>query len=198
MIKKKILTESYGYNSLIREIVRDIVSIYKHEKEGEFYLPEDIDENRYEYESKDLSMTLELILEMSDNIDDFIINADYYSEDDVVVVKIIYNPINKTKNLYRLIGELNELISHELRHGHQKVTGKFDLKGDDDTLTGYEYYTQPHELDAQYYGFKRMSKITRKPFELLVTDWFKNNKDIHQMSDSDSKKVIDMILKFKP
>jgi hypothetical protein len=74
----------------------------------------------------------------------------------------------------------------------------YKLGGDTDELTGYEYYTQDHELDAQYEGFKRMSKITRKPFELLVKDWFENNKDIHQMSDEESKLVVDKILKFRP
>lgn len=190
--------ESYKYDSIIRQIVRDITTIYKTEDEGEFYLPEDVNEEEYEYHLKDISVTLELILETSSDVDDFMINANYYSDDDVIVVKIVYNPENKTKSTYKLVGELNELISHELRHNYQKNTGMYELGGDTDELTGYEYYTQDHELDAQYVGFKRMSKITRKPFEKLVKDWFENNKDIHQMSDDESKLVIDKILKFRP
>ena len=31
-----------------------------------------------------------------------------------------------------------------------------------------KYYTQPHELDAQVYGFKRLSKLRNKPFEQVV------------------------------
>lgn len=197
-LSKGILMESYKYDSIIRQIVRDITTIYKTEDEGEFYLPEDVNEEEYEYHLKDISVTLELILETSSDVDDFMINANYYSDDDVIVVKIVYNPENKTKSTYKLVGELNELISHELRHNYQKNTGMYELGGDTDELTGYEYYTQDHELDAQYVGFKRMSKITRKPFEKLVKDWFENNKDIHQMDDEESKLVIDKILKFRP
>ena len=39
-ISKKILLESYNYDSMIRQIVKDIVTIYKREEDGEFYLPE--------------------------------------------------------------------------------------------------------------------------------------------------------------
>jgi hypothetical protein len=197
-LSKKTLVEGYKYDSIIRQIVKDITTIYKSESEGEFYLPEDINDEDYEYYLKNVSVAVELILEKSNDVDGFMLNANYYSDDDVIVVKIVYNPDNKVKSTYKLIGELNELISHELRHNYQKNTGMYKLGGDTDELTGYEYYTQEHELDAQYEGFKRMSKITRKPFELLVKDWFANNKDIHQMSDEESKLVVDKILKFRP
>ena len=197
-ITKETLVEGYKYDSIIRQIVKDITTIYKNESEGEFYLPEDINDEDYEYYLKNVSVTVELILEKSNDVDGFMLNANYYSDDDVIVVKIVYNPDNKVKSTYKLIGELNELISHELRHNYQKNTGMYELGGDTDDLTGYEYYTQDHELDAQYEGFKRMSKITRKPFEILVKDWFENNKDIHQMSDEDSKLVVDKILKLRP
>jgi hypothetical protein len=195
--KKKLIVERTRNYQLIRQIVKDITTIYKNESEGEFYLPEDINDEDYEYYLKNISVTVELILEKSNDVDGFMLNANYYSDDDVIVVKIVYNPDNKVKSTYKLIGELNELISHELRHNYQKNTGMYELGGDTDNLTGYEYYTQDHELDAQYVGFKRMSKITRKPFETLVRDWFENNKDIHQMSDEDSNLVIDKILKFR-
>jgi hypothetical protein len=197
-IKKGILLEGQKYDSLIRQIVRDIVKIYKSEDDGEFYLPEDVSDEYYEYSLGDVSVDVELILETSSDVDDFMVNADYYHDDDVVVVKIVYNPENKIRSIYNLVGELNEIISHELRHNYQRNTGMFDLVGDDDELTGFEYYTQPHELDAQYHGFKRMSKITRKPFEMVVVDWFEKNKDIHQMSDEESKSVIEKILSFRP
>lgn len=197
-LTKKTIVEVYNYDSIIRQIVKDITTIYKNESEGEFYLPEDINDEDYEYYLKNVSLTVELILEKSNDFDGFMLNANYYSDDDVIVVKIVYNPKNKIKSTYKLIGELNELISHELRHNYQKNIGMYELGGNTDDLTGYEYYTQDHELDAQYVGFKRMSKITRKPFETLVRSWFENNKDIHQMSDEDSNLVIDKILKFRP
>lgn len=198
MITKKILTESYRYDSLIRSIVKDIIQIFKKENDGEFYLPEDSEENLGEYILKDVEVTVELILETTENIDGFLVDGEYYPEDDVIAIKIIYNPKEKQKLIYTLVGELNELIGHEIRHNYQRNKDMFELSDEVDDETGYEYYSKPHEVDAQYYGFKRMSKITRKPFEDLVKDWFRKNKQIHQMNDEDSEKVIQKILNFNP
>jgi len=201
-LSKEMIVESYKYDSLIRKIVKDIVIIYKQNGEGEYYLPEDIDEDKIEYHLNDIFVTIELILEESKHVDGFLLNADYYSDDDedVVIVKIVYNPETKNKILYDMIGELNEILAHELRHNYQKNKGLFDLKvgPNDDEEEGYDYYTKPEELDAQYYGFKRMSKITNKPFKDLVINWFKTHKDIHQMDDNDSNRVIEKILDYKP
>jgi hypothetical protein len=199
LTKKIDLLESYRYDFLVRQIIKDIVQIYKKESEGEFNLPFDIDEEKDEYEFKDIFVSVELILEESDSVDDFLTNADFYPDEDIIVVKIIYNPKFKTKNIYNMIGELNELIAHELRHSHQKNTGLFDLDSDmdSDEEKGFEYYTRPEEIDAQYYGFKRMSKITKKPFEDLVRNWFKKYTNIHQMDDSETEETISMILNHK-
>lgn len=199
LTKKIDLLESYRYDFLVRQIIKDIVQIYKKESEGEFNLPFDIDEEEDEYEFKDIFVSVELILEESDSVDDFLTNADFYPDEDIIVVKIIYNPKFKTKNIYNMIGELNELIAHELRHSHQKNTGLFDLDSDmdSDEEKGFEYYTRPEEIDAQYYGFKRMSKITKKPFEELVRNWFKKYTNIHQMDDSETEETISMILNHK-
>ena len=197
-VKKKILIESYKYDSLIRQIVKDIVTVYKNEGDGEYYLPEDVNEDEFEYYLKDISVTVELIIEPSETVDGYMLNADYYSDDDVVIVKIIYNPETKLKVLYDMIGELNELLAHELRHNYQKNTGMFRFGVEPQEDEGYKYYTKPKEIDAQYYGFKRMEKITGKPFNELVVNWFKKNKDIHQMNDTDVLRVIRRLLSYTP
>mgnify|MGYP000598408803 CR=1 FL=1 len=192
-ISKKILLESYNYDSMIRQIVKDIVTIYKREEDGEFYLPEDINDEEYEYEFKDLSIAVELYIEISYNIDGFLLNAEYYSNEDIMAIKIIYNPDNKLTILYDMIGELNELVAHELRHLGQVRQGIFNLEDDDDSETGYEYYSQPHEVDAQVFGFRRMSKVTKKPFDDLVKRWFETHGDVHKMNDVDVDRVIKLI-----
>ena len=192
--------ESYRYDSLVRQIVRDIIFMYKKESDGYFYLPYDINEESDEYDFKNIFVSVELTLEESNTVDDFLLNADFYPDEDIIVVKIVYNPEFKTKNIYNMVGELNDLIAHELRHSHQKNTGLFDLDSDMDVdeEKGFEYYTKPEEIDAQYYGFKRMSKITKKPFDELVKNWFKKYKDVHQMDDSEVKETISMILNYRP
>ena len=99
--------------------------------------------------------------------------------------------------MYNLIGELNEVIAHELRHQYQRDYGLFDLDArdeEDEEPEGYEYYSRPEEIDAQVEGFKRMRDVTRRPFEELVRNWFRTHRDIHQMGPEDEKKIIDQIL----
>ena len=43
-----------------------------------------------------------------------------------------------------------------------------------------------------------MAKITGKPFNELVVNWFKKNKDIHQMNDTDVLRVIRRLLSYTP
>jgi hypothetical protein len=43
-----------------------------------------------------------------------------------------------------------------------------------------------------------MSKITKKPFDELVKNWFKKYKDVHQMDDSEVEETVSMILNYRP
>ena len=192
--KKKIILEKAQKASYIRHIVKDIITIYKKELDGEFYLPDDLDLGKTEYDLSDSKIEVELILETSDEVDDFMLNANFYREDDVIVVKLVYNPDKKTQIIYNLIGELNEIIAHELRHQYQRDRKMYDFNDEEEELEGFEYYSQPEEIDAQVEGFKRMRDVTRRPFEELVRNWFRTHQDIHQMNPEDTKKVIDLIL----
>lgn len=48
-------------------------------------------------------------------------------------------------------------------------------------------YTQPKELDAQIYGFKRLSKLTKTPLMDVIRNWFETHRDIHQLDDKGIK-----------
>jgi len=195
-IKKTLILETSKNDSLIREIVRDIISVFKKESEGEYYLPEEIKEDEIEYNFSDISISIELIIEQDYDIDGFMVNAEFYKNDDIIAIKIVYNPKNKNQLLYDLIGELNELVSHELRHLYQRDTEMFDLNNNDDDRTPFEYYSSPEEIDAQVYGFRRMKKITKRPFEELVRNWFRTHKDIHHLSNEEEQNIIKMILDY--
>jgi hypothetical protein len=194
--KKRVILEKAQKASYIRKIVKDVITLYKKELEGEFYLPDELDDSKTEYTLPNSQIEVELIIQPSDEVNDFMVNANFYRDDDIIVVKIVYNPNKKTQIIYELIGELNEVISHELRHQFQRDTGMFEFNDeeDDDELEGLEYYSQPHEIDAQVEGFKRMRDVTRRPFEELVRNWFRTHQDIHYMNPEDTKKVIDLIL----
>ena len=196
--KKKVILEKAQKASYIREIVRDIITIFKKEDAGEFYLPEEFNEDIPYYELPNSVIAVELIIEPSNDVDDFLTNANFYRNEDIIVVKIVYNSNKKNKILYNLIGELNEIIAHELRHQHQRDTGLFDLDNttSNEEEDGFIHYSKPEEIDAQVDGFKRMRDVTKRPFEELVRNWFRTHQKIHSMNPEDTKKVIDLILDY--
>jgi hypothetical protein len=193
IIKKSFILEGTEMGREIRTVVRDIIQIFKNEDEGEFYLPEEINDEKPYYEFKRFNLSVELIIQQSDDVDDFLINGELYRDEGIVAILIVYNPENKNKLLYGLVGELNELVAHELRHLYQQTHKNFNLDVEEPE-DPFEYYTQPHEIDAQIAGFKRMSQITKKPFEEVVRNWFEKNKDIHKLGDDQKEEVIKMIL----
>lgn len=193
IIKKSFILEGAKMRQEIREVVRDIIQIFKNEEEGEFYLPEEVNDEESYYNFKRFNLGVELIIQQSDDVDDFLLNAELYREEGIITILIVYNPENKNRILYDLVGELNELVGHELRHIYQQKYNTFDIDVEEPEEP-FEYYTQPHEIDAQIAGFKRMSQITKKPFEEVVRNWFEKNKDIHRLGDNQKEEVIKMIL----
>ena len=195
---KKKLNESTRIFDFVESIVRDIIKIFRSEEEGEFYLPEHFDPDKLVYTLSELSesLTVELIIEIDDEIDEFIVNSDYYRDDDVIVVLIKYNSKEKQNIMFSLMNELREVIAHEIRHIHQSTNDMFDFNNKKEN-NPYEYYTRPEELDAQVYGFEHLSKITNKSFEEVMKNWFKTHKEIHVMSDEEVRKVMQKLIEYK-
>ena len=88
------------------------------------------------------------------------ITGNYIHEEDVIEIIVFYNPETIEKNLYFVIGELNDILAHELTHMNQGYKG--ELPSVEPNLTPFEYYTQKHEIESQVEGFKRVSKLTNK------------------------------------
>lgn len=193
-----ILFENTQQREAIANAVKDIIFIFKNNDEGEFYLPEDLDNDKMTYEFSKLKtpFSIELILEEDENLDDFKVNGEYAEDDDTITIVIHYNPDKKRTLVYDLIGELNEIVAHEIRHIVQREKGHFNSGGTEKD-DPYEYYTQPHELDALNFGFKRMARMTKKPIDTLVQNWFDKNEDIHMLDGEQKKDVIKKILNYK-
>ena len=121
------LLEDNRRRSVIREIVRDIIKVFKSEDDGEFYLPNYFDEEKDFYTFKEMKVYLSVELQIVKNrsIQSFAINAEYLHEDDIIIVRIEYNPEVKIQIMYDLVGELNELIAHEIRHVDQNIKGTY-------------------------------------------------------------------------
>ena len=196
--KGESLTESKMRRSAIRNVVKDIINKVKDKKSGEFYLPENEDEI-YIFNNIPFHFSVELFLRVDHEINDYQINGFYSPEDDVIELMIVFNPKTIDKQMYDLVGEVNEIIAHELEHGFQEYYGELDRDVDSEEIEdSLEYYTQDHEIPAQYRGFKRLAKLRKEPLSVTAKHWFKTHKDIHGLSDDEVKIVLDKILSYKP
>ena len=109
---------------------------------------------------------------------------------ETVCIEVFLNIDPKTDQsfLYDLVGEFNDVISHELTHKRQYERGDKIPKR---RITRPEtYYTQPHEVEAQMVGFKRKSKLTGKPLENIIRDYFNKRRAKYKLTD----KIIDRIV----
>ena len=178
----------------VRTTVTDIVRKLKDGKSGTFYLPGE-DGEEYEFTNLPFKYSVELILKIDNDLDGFQVNGSYSSDDDVIEVMVVYNPKTLRRNFYNIIGELNDIVAHELEHGFQYVTeGKIHQEAPTES---FEYYTQPDEIKAQKVGFRRVAKLRKLPYNDVVRDWFEDHKDIHGLTDDEMEKVINIIINGK-
>jgi len=198
IIRESLLMEDNRRRDVIRQIVKDLVVVFKENQEGDFYLPEYFTDRSMIYSFPGFSedLVVEFRISVNESIDNFIVDANYYNDEDIIEISVEYNPKNKREMMYDLIGELNEIVAHEIRHVDQQNKGLYDLdvEGEEDP---FKYYTQPHEIDAQIFGFNRLSRLTKRPFEEVVRNWYNTHKDIHRLSDEQTEEVINKLLSFK-
>lgn len=191
--EETFITEQKKSREATRQVVRDIINTVKRKKSGTFYLPED---DYYSFSNIPEEFSVELTLKKTKKMDGIKVNANYVPDEQVIEILILFNPDNLEKNLYNLLGSLNELITHELEHLHQDFKGEIDVDFDSESLDPLEYYTQPHEIEAQVKGFRRISNLRKQPFETTVNDWFDTHKEIHRLSDSERQEVIGKLMDF--
>lgn len=190
---KNNLTESKMNRLALRTIIKDILMIIRENGDGNFYLPEDLDgELEYSFTNTDIKYSVELTLIKSD-IEGFEVEGYYSSEDDIIEIGVKYNPKTITKNLYDLVGELNEILAHEMEHVTQHYSGEFDLSVTPPT-DPFEYYSQPHEINAQKKGFKRISKLKKVPYKTVVRQWFDTHKTTHRLNQEEIEGIINLLL----
>lgn len=193
---KKLIKED-RFDGVVRQIVRDIITIVKKDKDGEYGLPEDLYEDQMEYDFPYIENTFSIFLQLSsdESVDGFDVDADYYKDEDVISLEIVTNPSFGQDIIQPLIGELNEVIRHELEHMKQHQKGfKFPNR---EPKNPEKYYTQQHELEAQRAGFKRRSRGEKTDYETLVRRWFDENLHKHRMNKDQAERVIQRILQEK-
>lgn len=194
---KETLQEQNTMRQPLRDIVKNIVGVFKNNDEGEFTLPEDLnpDELVYDIGKVGSPFNIELTIEPDKTVKTVVVDGNYWGDDDTIEIIIKYNLNVKSKIIYELVGKLNETLSHEIRHIIQSNKGMFDLDVPEEK-DPYKYYTQPHELDALKFGFKRLAKLRKIPLKVAVQDWFDNHKEIHRLKDNQVGDVISKIINY--
>jgi hypothetical protein len=121
-------------------------------------------------------------------------NVEGHWDEELYAIRIIVNIDSQAdlSMMYDLIGELNETLTHELVHIHQHEND-YDFPDDED-LTPLEYYTQDHEIEAQYRGFKRRAKKEYRTIENVMDEWFDKNKNLHRLTPDEVEIVKEKIL----
>jgi len=193
-INESFITEG-RYDNIVRKVVKDIMSVVKYQKEGEYVLPEDIS-NETVYMSPKLysPFSIELTLNTSEDIETVEVDGEYYPDEDIILIEIISNPNLDREILEELYFELNELIRHEIEHMSQMDKGEeFPEYEPENSL---DYYTQKHELEAQFAGFKKRAQKERKPLKDVIRGWFTKNYSKHNLSPKNVEKVIKRILEL--
>lgn len=188
---KEVLTEDV-YDTITNKIVHDIIQFLKHQREGDFELPSDINGAEfYHFDGLLNDFNIELFLRQSDKVDTFDVDGDYYRDDDLIQIMIVTNPNSKNTILQDLVYELNELVRHELEHVKQHESGYEFPRS---PKSSHKYYGQSHELDALRSGFKKRAKKEKKDLETVVRDWFEKNKHKYIMKPKQTEYIINRIL----
>jgi len=191
-LNESIISEGM-YDGITRKIVRDITNVFKKHGEGQFSLPEDLGNSmNYQFNGNINPFSIDLKIQKNKDIDGFEVDGEYYIDEDVIHISIIYDPSIGNKMLFELIGELNDLVRHELEHIKQNQKGfKFPSYN---PKTFYGYYKRPHELEAQFAGFKRRAKLEKKDVRDVAKDWFKKTQKKHNLTANQIEKLINLII----
>jgi len=186
--ESKPITESRMSRVAVRTTVKDVVYKLKDGKSGNFRLPNNDDE--YIFTNLPFSYTVDLTLEIDNELEGYKTTANH-AENDVIELLIRFNPKTLKKNFYNIIGELNDIIAHELEHLHQYFKGE-DVYNE--PPEGIEYYLQPQEIKSQRVGFRRLAKLRKLPYKQVIQDWFDTHKETHDLNDEEVKIVINTLL----
>jgi hypothetical protein len=187
---KKKITESRIPRTMVRGIVQKIVNILKKKEEGEYNIPFMVggEENKV---IVDVRFNNEI-----ESARDFDLQPYYNQDTGDVEILIQIDPERLEKNLFAIIGELNDDMTHEMQHSRQSEEGR--LNDDEFDGSNFEYFMQPDEIEAQYFGLKQKAKSMKLPIKDVIDDWFMFRQDKFGLTDDEVAKIKSAVLRFDP
>lgn len=180
---EETITEQKVSDNLIRQIVREIVFEIKnnlHKKRKKIIGTYDVG----------LDEPVDIILHVNSHYDKSKLlkpyNVEGYWDDEVNTIDIEVDIDKEADNniFYELIGELNDVVTHELEHSKQTKRGF--VFPDKDYKQPKRYYLQQHEIEAQVAGFKRKAKLQKREIEDVIREYFERR--------NINKKLIDLFV----
>jgi hypothetical protein len=168
--EEETITEQKVTNNLIRNIVREIAFEVKKDLHGK---------RKKNIGSYDIGMDepvdIVLFVNPTPNKDENIKPLDiqgYWDEDEnQIEIDVDIADDADMDVMYELIGELNDVVTHEFEHAKQTKSGY--VFPDVEYKQPKRYYLQQHEIEAQVAGFKRKSKLQKDLLKRLLENTFK-------------------------
>lgn len=202
LLLEGVIVESSVTDAPIREIVRTLTNIIKTRETRTYYLPEEItDGEKFEYEFKNIpEFSIEFNYDMDAMLEDeYKIDGKTVDDGYTIQIDLIINPNFFPGVMYDVIGDLNDLVAHELEHVYQEAwkRPKEELdpyeEREKERPTDKEYYKQPHEVPAELAGFRRVNKLRKEPIEKTIRDWFERNRNVHNLEDEDIDELTEFL-----
>jgi len=189
-LRRAQVSEAKVPRTMVRGIIQKIVNTLKKKEEGEINIP---------FMSGGEEYNIMVDIRFNEEIEsarDFDLNSFYNTDTGDVEILIQVNPDRLEKSLFSIIGELNDDLTHELQHSRQSEEGRLDdedFQGDN-----FEYFMQPDEIEAQYFGLKQKAKSMGLPMEDVIDDWFMFRQEKFELTDDEVAKIKNAVLHFDP
>jgi hypothetical protein len=186
--KEETITEQKVGNNLIRNIVREIAFEVKKDLHGK---------RKKNIGSYDIGMEepvdVVLFVNPTPNKDENIKPLDvqgYWDEDEnQIEIDIDIADDADIDVMYELIGELNDVVTHEFEHAKQTKRG-YEFP-DVEYTQPKRYYLQQHEIEAQVAGFKRKAKLQKRPIDEVIREYFEKRKIKKQLINLFVERLMD-------
>ena len=182
--------------TIVDDLVVDVIRMLERKTSGVFYLPEENDEDvpTYQYDGvNDLTLEFEVIQDKT--IAQPELDGEYVDNEGTVVLQIVYNPNEDFDQMMEeILPEIHEVLTHEVVHFLQEESGMEFPKRI--TKKSFKYYNQDHELEAQIKGFERQSKVSKKELKDVIKGWFKKYPHKHNLKKTEITKLINKLLEI--
>lgn len=193
-LNESVLKESSKTDLPVRTVVKHMTDFIKLKMNDTLFLPEQLGGEEMEYHFDGLpTFSVEFSVDWDPTIDkDYILDGRTVDEGDIIEIEIKINPSLFPNSMYDIIGDLNEILRHELEHVMQDAGYRSpdEIRLDDKPEpTDKTYYMQAHEIPAEIRGFRRLVKLRKQSPEEVIKNWFDRNKIIHQLPDEDIEEL---------